>query len=191
MRKLRTKLLVVIGILMMVSGAASAASVSTAETPLPPTHSVYLKLDGIVGESTARNYERWIELTDVQFGVSNGSANSAAAGGGGSAGKAVLDHFTLAKSVDSSSIPLFQAALAGTYIKNGQLVIVTRGDSPAPLLSIDLSSIILADYEFDNERETIQLKFDAIKLSYFPTRPDGSKSPPTTGGWNFKQNVKT
>jgi type VI protein secretion system component Hcp len=190
-KKLRTKLLVAIAFLMMVSSAASAATVSTSETPLPPSHSVYLKLDGIAGESTVRNYERWIVLSGVQFGVSNNSTNAPMTGGGAvSAGKASLDQFTVTKALDASSVPLLQAALTGTHIKNGQLVFLVGGEKALPVLTIDLGSIMVAAYEFNNEQETIQLNFESIKLNYFPTNPNGSKTPSISGGWSFKQNAK-
>jgi type VI protein secretion system component Hcp len=153
-------------------------------------YDVYLKLDGISGDTKAKNYENWIMLSSVQFEVANsGLGNSA--GGGGGAGKADLKNFVVKKSFDSASVPLFMTAISGAHIKNGQIVFVKHSSSASfPFLTIDLRDLILSDYYFNNINETINIKFSSIYMSYSTTDSKGAKTPPISGGWNFIQNQK-
>ncbi|MCD9020254.1 Hcp family type VI secretion system effector [Cohnella silvisoli] len=191
MHALRKKLILVICLLMMVTSAASAtAALPDLDTKPALTYNVYLKLDGITGDSTVRNYENWIVLSGVQFDVTNSTPNAGASGGGAVGGKAVLNNFTVTKKTDSSSIPLFLATVSGTSIKRGQFVFVPNGESAAPFLTIDLTAVNVTGYDFNNVYETIQLKFDSIKMSYSPTNLNGGKNPPISGSWSFFQNKK-
>ncbi|XID92372.1 Hcp family type VI secretion system effector [Paenibacillaceae bacterium WGS1546] len=186
MRKWKNKLILAIGFLLLLGGTSASAVSSAPERP-PLTDTVYLSLDGVPGESTARGYERWIELTGVEFGVSNSSASP---GGSGSvAGRASVDSFSVSKRLDSASPLLLQAALTGRAAKSGKLVFLKPGESPAPRLSIDLGAVSVTDYAFDNAHETVRFKFDAIQFSYFPTLPNGTKAPPVAANWNFKVNA--
>jgi len=185
MKNMSKKLLVmiIVCLLAIVSGPVSAAPAAASEEQPRLTFNVYLKLDGIAGESTASRYAKWIELSDVQFDVSNTPRN--AAGSGSGSGKANLNHFGIAKIFDASSIPLFQASLSGSTIKNGQIAFVTQGKSPQPFLTIDLEKITISEYSFNDGYESIGLKFGSIRMKYSTVNSAGT--PSITGGWDFSQ----
>lgn len=165
---------------------AEAAPAAEAQPAL--AYDVYLKLDGINGESTFKNYEKWIVLSGVQFDV--GNTSDIAKGGREGAGKSVLNHFTITKRFDAASIPLFLSVLMGSHIKNGQIAFVTRGEAPKAFLTVDLADILVSDYKFNNTCETIRLKFGSIQLNYYMQKPDGSLNAPITGGWDFTDSKK-
>jgi type VI secretion system secreted protein Hcp len=127
-------------------------------------YDVYMSLDEIQGESTTENYENWIELTGVEFGGSQTIGSGT--GGAGNTGKTTLNDFVVKKSYDSSSKPLFQSLLNGRHIEKGKIVFVTRGESPTPILTIELTEVMVADYNFDNAFETIALNFAKIETTY-------------------------
>jgi type VI protein secretion system component Hcp len=176
--------------LVFASGSAYAsAPVTTNIDEIPLTYDVYLKLNGINGDSNVIGYEKWIVLSGVRFSVSNTSGG--AAGSGGGAGKSVLNEFTMTKPFDSSSIALFQTALSGSMIKSGQLAFVPRGsDRLAPILTIDLADIEIVAYEFNNLYETATLKFASIVMKYSSTNEKGGQNPPIIGGWDFSKGSK-
>jgi len=62
---------------------------------------IFLKLDGIDGESEKKGAEKWIEV----FSFSNGASNpsSVAFGTGSGAGKVDISSISLQKQLDSSS----------------------------------------------------------------------------------------
>jgi type VI secretion system secreted protein Hcp len=151
-------------------------------------YDIYLKLDGIDGDSVAKSYEKWIQLSGVQFNAANVTSGGSG-GGGGVAGKAALNNFIITKQVDSSSIPLFVDVVSGKHIKNGKLVFQTRTKPPILFLSIDLDNILVSDYKFNNANETYSFKFNSIRMSYYPIDFAGRKLPPISGGWDFNNNV--
>jgi len=139
-----------------------------------------MKLDGVCGESKRVGYsDNWIELTGVDFGVANAAASGQ--GAGGKAGKAEMDHFTISKPFDCSSIPLLIDSLSGKHIKNGQLVFLKRdqGAKMIPYLKIELTDVTIPEYQFDNAYETISLSVDQINFVYPPLN--------VQGGWDFNK----
>jgi type VI secretion system secreted protein Hcp len=188
MRRLKTQLAAIIAAcLLAVLMAVPAEAVTTAEVQSTLKYDVYLNLDGIPGDSTVRNYAKWIILSSVQFDVAN---TSSSANGGGGEGKAILNNFVITKRFDASSIPLFLAVSSGTHIKKGQLVFVISAKSPLPVMTFDLGSVTLSDYSFNDSYETISLKCSSILMSYAQQKQDGSLGTPTTGGWDFIKNSK-
>ncbi|MFD0695678.1 Hcp family type VI secretion system effector [Paenibacillus sp. GCM10027628] len=179
----------IMAIVLLLALTFSIVPASAASTSEPqPKYDVYLNLDGIPGDSTVKNYEKWIQLADVQFDVS--SKASAVAGSGAGAGKAALENFTITKPFDSASIPLFVDMATGKNIAKGQLVFVSNALQPAAILTIDLSTVFISDYKFDDTHETISLRFGGIKMSYTPITAKGTKGTPITGGWDFIKNTK-
>lgn len=193
MKRLKKQLLTAFIVFLMAVAltvpAAAAAPATAVNAQADPNFEIYLKLDGIEGESVEKNHVKWIEIADVQFDVSNTS--SSAAGSGSGAGKSTLNQFSVTKlRFDSSSIHLFQAALTGQKIKNGQLVFLRHnkdGNAPAPMLTIDLDTVYVSDYQFNNTVETLTLKFKSIKMRYSAIDAKGNLSAPVTGGWDFAQ----
>jgi type VI protein secretion system component Hcp len=183
MKMFKKRLLALITVCLL----AMAFSVVPASAAPAFNYDVYLKLDGITGESIVRGYENWIIPTHIDFEVSNQGNTSA----GGGAGKSLLNQFNFKKIIDSTSPLLFAKTVSGEHIPKGQIVFVKPGKEPIILLTIDLTDIIISDYNFSDLDETISLKFDSIKLSYTLYDPKtGTKKNTIIGGWSFKQNKK-
>ena len=87
---------------------------------------MFLKLDGIKGESTDDKHKDEIEIISFSWGAhSNSSIGSASTGGG--AGKAVFSDFTFSKRVDMSSPKLALVAATGGHIANATISIRKAG----------------------------------------------------------------
>jgi len=63
---------------------------------------MFLKLDGIDGESTAQGHEQWIETDSFAFGASQGAQGS---GSGQATGKTTLSEVSITKAIDTRSVP--------------------------------------------------------------------------------------
>jgi type VI secretion system secreted protein Hcp len=140
-------------------------------------YDVYMNLGSLKGESTAEHYEDWIVLTGIQFDASVSVGSHA--GGGMGAGKAVLNEFEIKKSLDSSSVSIFQDMLLGKHFNNCQIVFVSRGTSPTPILTIEIEDVLITDYNFNNTYESIKLNFAKIKSTY------SGITPPVSSNFNF------
>jgi type VI secretion system secreted protein Hcp len=155
----------------------SGVSVPAGDGTPSLNYDVYMNLGSLKGESTAEHYEDWIVLTGVQFDASV-SVGSHAGGGMGS-GKAVLNEFEIKKSLDSSSVSIFQDMLLGKHFNNGQIVFVSRGTSPTPILTIEIEDVLITDYNFNNTYESIKLNFAKINSTY------SGITPPVSSNFNF------
>jgi type VI secretion system secreted protein Hcp len=143
-------------------------------------YDVFMRLDNIKGESTAETYVDWIVLTEVQFDASQ--EQSTGGGGGSGAGNAEINEFVVKKKFDSSSIRIFQGMLTGNHLSNCKIVFVSRGTSPTPILTIELSDVLITNYNFNNTFESIRLNFTKIKSTY------SGVTPPINGGFDFRAN---
>ncbi|WP_165822356.1 Hcp family type VI secretion system effector [Paenibacillus montanisoli] len=148
---------------------------------------ILLQLDGINGESTLKGYERWIELTGSSFSIVN--QGTAAPGAGNGSGKATLSDIYFTKATDASSIPIMMNSLNGVHIPKGKLVYLrTVADGKqVPYMTISLEDIVISSYSFNDTNESVSLRFNKIKWTFWATDAKG-KSVPITGGWDLKQN---
>src|ERR1700761_1263263 len=82
---------------------------------------IFLKLDGIDGESEKSGAEKYIEI----FSFSNGASNpsSVAFGTGSGAGKVDLSSISLQKQLDMSSPFLFENCCSGSHVSTGQMIV--------------------------------------------------------------------
>jgi type VI protein secretion system component Hcp len=152
---------------------------------------VFLKLDGITGESIMKGYEKWIQLQDVSIEFENSSTLTNSSTSGSGAGKAVRKPIAFNKNFDLSSVPLFMDMVMGKTIEKGQLVFVQTGEQRLPKVTIDLEKINVSKYELENNlSERIELNYGTISFKYTAVGPDGKITNTNTGGWDFMKNVK-
>src|SRR5215470_15452393 len=88
---------------------------------------IFLKLDGIAGESTTKGHEKEIEV--VSYDQSIDATVITSGGGGSSAGKATFHGVRFRKLLDSASIPIALACASGLHIATARFAF--RRASPA------------------------------------------------------------
>lgn len=187
LRKKLSLALMLTAAIAMLFGAFTGSAATVSERP-PLEYDVYLKLDGIDGEATARGYEKWIDLSSVQLGVTNAAT---AVGGGSGRSKAAATPVVVTKRPDAATVPLFLATANGTFIKKGLIAFVARGERPRTVLSYELSDVAITSYAADNAFETLELSYSALAIAYAAQKPDGSAGTPVKGGWSFLKNART
>jgi|SRR5215468_892184 len=103
---------------------------------------IFLKLDGIEGESKDHKHKGEIELESFSWGASNsGSVNE---GGGGGEGKVTFQDFSFTAKVGVQSPQLFRALAQGERIRNGILTVNHGGQSET--MVIMLRDILISHY---------------------------------------------
>ena len=80
---------------------------------------MFLKLDGIDGESTDAQHQDWIEVSSFSWGVSNSIAGSGTGGGG--AGKASFQDLHFEQLFDKSSPQVALYCVTGKHIASATL----------------------------------------------------------------------
>lgn len=154
---------------------------------------MFLKLDGIKGESKDAKHKDEIHIESYGWGLSQTGAFSAAGGGG--AGKVSVHDISITKYCDKSSPSLALHCCNGKHIKDGLLTIRKAGDKPLEYLKIKLNDILVSSFQQaghggDQLTESLSLNFAKFHVEYQEQKPDGSGQPAGEMGWDVKKNEK-
>jgi type VI secretion system secreted protein Hcp len=156
---------------------------------------MFLKIDGIPGESTDVRHRDEIEVLSYNWGEAQPPAASSASGAGGSAaGRVAMQDFHFAMRVNKASPKLFLACASGAHIRNAFLTVRRAGANPVEFLKWTLSDVTVASYQTDNNvpaeppLDQISLRFAKIEVEYSAMRADGSLDTPIKAGWDVQAN---
>src|SRR5678815_3312224 len=81
---------------------------------------IFLKLDGIDGESTTKGHEKEIEVLSYDQSIDSTVPSSGGVGGGGGAGKSTFSGVRFRKLLDTASIPIALACASGLHIQSAR-----------------------------------------------------------------------
>jgi type VI secretion system secreted protein Hcp len=155
---------------------------------------MFLKLDGIKGESHDGKHKDEIHIESFSWGLSQTGVSGA--GGGGGAGKVSVHDISITKFLDKSSAALALHVCSGKHIPNGLITVRKAGDKPLEYLKIKLTDILISGVQVaghgggDLLTESISLNFAKFHIEYQEQKADGSGSPGGEMGWDVKANIK-
>ena len=155
---------------------------------------IFLKLDGIKGESADAKHKDEIHIESFSWGMNQTGAHGS--GGGGGAGKVSVHDISITKHVDKSSPLLMLACASGQHIKEALVTVRKAGETPLEYLKIKLTDILISGVQFaghgsDLLSENVTLNFAKFQTEYQEQGPDGkAKGGPVLMGWDVKANVK-
>lgn len=156
---------------------------------------IFLKLDGIEGESEKKDAENQIEVFSFSNGASNPSSVSFGTGSG--AGKVDISSLSLQKQLDKASPKLFLACCKGTHIATGTMIVreATGDDNPKIYFQYDMKEVFVDSISWGGAAgggkpsESISLSFKQIEITYWPQKADGTLGDKIPAGWNVAQNA--
>jgi type VI secretion system secreted protein Hcp len=169
---------------------------------------IYLKLDGIQGESLVRGHEKEIVVLSIEQAIDATILTSG--GGGSSVGKTTFSGLRFRKPLDKGSIPIMLACASGKHIKSA-LFSFRRGGTNFDFYTIGLEDVLVthtaqragdgAQYPLSFDAlsqgtdttdflEDITLRYKKIRWTYSPIGPNGSAATKVTGGWDVAANKK-
>jgi type VI secretion system secreted protein Hcp len=154
---------------------------------------MFLKLDGIKGESQDHKHKDEIHIESFSWGMSQTGAS--ATGGGGGAGKVAVHDISITKFVDKASPALMLNCCGGKHIKEGLITVRKAGEKPVEYLKIKLNDIIVsgvqaAGHGSDLLTENVTLNFAKFHVEYTEQAADGTGKPGGEMGWDVKANQK-
>ena len=157
---------------------------------------LFLKIDGIQGESQKDNHKNEIDIISFDFGaVQHGSFHTGGAGGG--SGKAEISDIRVQKQVDKASPLLFQACTLGTHIKNVLIYSQKAGNGGSPLTyyAIRMEDVMISDVHNsgaasgDSIMESITFNCARVSFDYQPQAANGAAAGgKVTAGYDAQQN---
>ncbi|MEM6304067.1 MAG: type VI secretion system tube protein Hcp [Pseudomonadota bacterium] len=155
---------------------------------------MFLKLEGIDGESHDHAHKKNIDILAWSWGASQGGTTHM--GGGAGAGKATVNDISVTKYVDSASCALLQHVTTGKHIPKGRIIVRKAGDSPLEYINISMEDIIITSYQTggsggeDRLTENISLNFAKFGMYYTPQKADGSGDPDKEVAYDIQANDK-
>jgi type VI secretion system secreted protein Hcp len=136
----------------------------------------FLKLDGIVGDSSDNQHKDEIEVLSFSWGLSN--TGSVSGGGGAGAGRASLQDFHFVASFGKASPQLMLSCATGKHIR--EAVLSGRGarGSADEFIKVRLSDLIVTSYQTgatDDAVPTDQFSLNFSKIEYAGSSFDAGK----------------
>jgi len=159
-------------------GAACAKPCPTATGDL-----IFLKVDGIPGESTHSHHQDEIVVQSWNWGMEQP----------GGRGKVDVKDLTVTKEFDKSSPKLMQALASGKHIKEVELKVHREGSNPQDYLTVKLTDVVVSNYAVSQNRggaatESISFSFSKVQVDYQEQKADGRPGDQEHFGWDLKAN---
>lgn len=155
---------------------------------------MYLKLEGIDGESNDDVHAGEIDVLAWSWGASQSGTMHSGAGGG--AGKVNVQDLSVTKYVDSASHLLLMHCHNGKHIPEGILTVRKAGETALEYIIITLTDILVTSVSVGGsggeERltENLTLNFGKFKYSYVPQLADGTGDAAKDFAWDIPGNVE-
>ena len=132
---------------------------------------IFLKVDGIKGESTSNQGKDEIEVLSYSHGIAMPVAHSVS-GGQRTHGRAQVQDFTINKHVDATSPVFMKYCADGINIKTMTLRHLradTLADKAVPLFTIDMDNVLVTSVSgggSDQPMESISFNFSKVTWTY-------------------------
>lgn len=156
---------------------------------------IFLKIDGIAGESMDSKHAGEIDIHSWAFGVNQ--TGDFHAGGGGGAGKASFHDFQFVHRVDKASPRLFLACASGEHIKSAVLTVRKAGKEQQEYLKFTFSDLMVSSVQDGGmagspelPTQNVTLAFSKVEIEYRAQKADGTLDAAVKNGWDLKKNVK-
>ncbi len=139
---------------------------------------MFLKLDGIDGESLDDTYAKYIDVISWNWGASQ--SGSVHMGGGAGSGKASFQDLSITKYVDASSHKLWKSVSIGAHIKEAKLIVRKAGEKPLDYIVLTMTNCLITSINAggsggeDRLMENITINFEEYEFAYTPQKEDGS-----------------
>ena len=155
---------------------------------------MFLKLDGIKGESQDKQHKGEIHIESFSWGMNQ--MGTSGVGGGGGAGKVSVHDISISKAVDKSTPSLMLYCANGKHIKEGLITVRKAGEHPVEYLKIKMVDLLVSSVQEAGHggavlAESLSLNFAKFYVDYQEQGPDGKPTgSPQSMGWDIKANVK-
>jgi len=155
---------------------------------------MFLKLDGVNGESKDKTHKLDIDVLAWSWGMSN--SGSAHQGGGAGSGKVNVQDISLTKYVDSSSPKIMLSCCDGKHFPKATLTVrKAGGDSPVEYIIIKMEEVLISSVSTggsgaeDRLTENVNLNFAKVNVDYTPQGDKGEKGKTIPFAWNIAANA--
>lgn len=153
---------------------------------------LFLKIDGITGESQDSNHQGWIAIESFTWGASQ--PGNMSVGGGGGAGKVQYRDLSVQALMDKATPAIMRYVSNGKHINKVELSVCKAGGSQIEYCRIMLEDVLITNVIFNGtaQRDLIgvsyQFQASKVQTQYWEQSASGGKGAETRSGWDIKEN---
>ena len=156
---------------------------------------MFLKLEGLDGESRDSKHKNEIDILAWSWGMSN--SGSAHVGGGAGAGKVNVQDLSVTKWTDKATPDMMLACCNGKHFDKATLTVRKAGEQPLEYLIITMEEVMITSISSggsggeDRLTENVTLNFAKVSTNYQEQDAKGkAQGGPKTMTWNIAENTK-
>jgi len=160
---------------------------------------VFVKIDGIPGESLDDQHKDWIEVLHFEHVLEQPASATASSSGGATAARVNHRPYVFVHQIDKASPKLAEACCKGSHIKEVKFEFFRAGGDKTKYYEVTLEQALVTKVEpvgaadedgFPSER--ISLTYGKIKWNYIQQkRTDGKGGGNVATGWDLTANKPT
>lgn len=153
---------------------------------------MFLKVDGVTGESKDANHKGWTDIISFAWGASQ--PGNMTVGGGGGAGKVNFNDLHVNAYIDKSTTAILKHCASGKHLRKVELSVCKAGGHQVEYARITLEEVLVTSVQYtgsdDGELIGVSYAFQAAKVKqhYWEQTASGGKGAETSAGWNIKEN---
>ena len=157
------------------------------------SYAIFIKMDGIKGESTDAKHREEIDVLSWDWGVTNVSSETVGKVGR-AAGKAKSSDLNFSHRIDLASPPLIKACASGRHLKEAEITVYEAGHEPQQFLVVKLHDVMVKSVEIgvdiseNSITENVALSFSRIEFLYSEQKPGGTAGSSSQVIWDIKSN---
>lgn len=154
---------------------------------------IFLKLDGIEGESTDDKHKGEIDVLSWSFGAVQAPSHT---GFGGSAGKISIHEIQFTMKMSKASPKIFLVCATGDHIKKAVLTLRKAGKEQQEFFVAHMDDCLITSYQTGASQgneiptESISMSFHKLALEYKEQKADGSLGGAVKAGFDARANKK-
>lgn len=166
--------------------------------------SIFLQIDSIDGDVSAKGHESWIALEALDFNVKRLLSTDPGRIADREGTRPIVSEVTITKKMDKSSPYLFGEACVGKAKSEVKIDICQTGNNLNPYAQLTLSNVIVSSFDinamssnpYDSTKppypmETVTLNFDKIELRYTPYNNQNQPQSPIPAGYDLQAAIAT
>lgn len=153
---------------------------------------MYLKVDGVTGESNDSNHKGWADIYSFSWGAKQ--QGNMAVGGGGGTGKVQYHDLSVQAFIDKGTPAVLKFCSSGKHVDKVELSVCKAGGTQIEYCRIVLEDVLITSCQFtgvgstDNIIMTYAFQAAQVKISYWEQAEQGTKGAESTSGWDIKGN---
>lgn len=151
---------------------------------------IFLRIEGITGESQDANHKGWTSVDSFTWGASQ--PGNMAVGGGGGAGKVQYRDLTVQASIDKATPAIMRYVSSGKHIGKLEISVCKAGGTQIEYCRITLEDVLITSVLFNGATQrdligiTYQFQAAKVKNQYWEQSASGGKGAESQSGTHFK-----